>query len=685
MMSKQFRLVYSLLTAIFLCSGTLSADGQEDSLITAITTHIAEDLPQEADLSALTERLSFFKLHPIDLNSTTPEQLSELVFLSALQISNFFSHIRSSGKLKELLELQSIEEFDLQTIAWLLPFVILKRPSVFSSLRSGKPFGKDNSEIMLRYGQTLEKQKGFNDLPGSRYLGSPEKLLLKYQYHFNQLISFSFAAAKDAGETFFSGNNKTGFDFLSGSLAVSPKGRFKKIIIGDYSLQFGQGLSLWTGLSLGKGPDVAGVAKKDTGLKPYTSTSTFSFFRGTAITFNILTHIDLTTFISLKNLDASLSEQEDGSKSLSTISISGLHRTATEIKNKGTLQQFLYGAALTINHPGFDAGITAYHSSYSPEFITGSQRYKQYGFRGSALSNLAFHYNYTFKNIYFFGESAQSIPGGLASVNGAMASLSPRLSAVLLYRDYARDHISFYSQALGEGSAAVNEKGLYSGLHFSPFKQWDLSVYSDIFHFPRAKYRVDEPSSGYDLMGQLNYIPGKTFRAVLKVSTQQKEQNESTGLPINPIVKVKLSNYRIEVQWKLSPKIGMRNRIEVTAYQKGIAEHTDGYMIYQDVNYSPMSSKLSANIRVAYFHTPTYENRIYAYENDVLNGSGSGLYNGKGIRTFLNLNYRLSKHLRIWGRYAVFIYSGNSTTGTGLDEIRGNRKTDVKVQLRYQF
>lgn len=677
--------LYSLLTPLILCLSISTASAQEDSLITAITAQIAESLPQVTDLSELTTRLTYYKQHPIEINHATETQLNELVFLSALQISNFFSYIRTSGKLKDLLELQSIEGFDLQTVGWLLPFVALKAASVYSSLKSGKPLVEGNNELTFRYAQTLEKLKGFEPLPGSRYLGSPETLLLKYQYNFKQQLTFSLTAAKDAGETFFSGNNKNGFDFLSGSVSASPKGRLKKIILGDYSLQFGQGLSLWTGLSLGKGPDVAGVAKKETELKSYTSSNDYNFFRGIATTINLIKNIDLTTFISSRSLDASLTKAADGSSTLSTIASSGLHRTTSEIRNKDALRQRVYGAVAVLKQEAFHAGILAYHSSYDHDFVTGNARYKKYSFTGNELTNLSADYSYTYKNSYLFGEAAQSFPGSRAVLSGAMASLSPHLSAVLIYRDYSKQYVSFYTQALGEGTDAGNEKGLYAGIHFNPSRKWDLSIYSDAFLFPWAKYRVDTASSGYDLMGQLSYSPKKTFKVTFKISTKRTEQNVSAVLPVNPIVGVNLSNYRLQVNWKPGAMISLQNRVEVTQFTKGTSETTYGYMVSQDADYRPLSSRVSGNMRVAFFNTPVYDNRIYAYENDVLNGSGSGLYNGKGFRSFLNLSYRLTSKLRVWVRYAIFLYPGATTIGTGLDEIKGDRKSECKAQLRYQF
>jgi hypothetical protein len=686
--------LFALLTATICSLNAPAATAQEDAAIKNITSHLAESLSEDEDLSELTERLSFYKKKPIDLNHASAEQLKDLVFLSALQIGNLYRHIRTNGNLQDVLELQGIDEFDQETIRRLLPYVTVRaEPGIKGILNRRSVLQDGNNELILRYGQVLKMQKGFTDLPGSRYLGSPQKLLLKYKYHLGDLLSLSVTGDKDAGEGFFSRNSRSGFDFLSASLGIYKNGAFRKIIIGDYSLQFGQGLSLWTGSSFGKGADVAGVAKKDTGIKPYTSANEFSFFRGIGTTVSILEIIDLTTFISCRELDTSLSsstdadhgETKDDERTLITIGMSGLHRTPAEIRNKGSLRQLLYGSVFQLRKSNLEAGLIAYHSRYNHEFTRGKALYRRYSFEGKELSNLGLYYNYNLKNIYLFGETAKSEPGGFAVLNGAMTSISRSLSAVILYRNYAKDHHTFYSQGLGAGSTAANEKGWYGGIHFSRGKRWDFSLYADLFNFPWAKYRVDSASSGADLMGLLNYVPKKELKFMLKFNLRLSEQNLRADLPLNPLAKVEKENLRLACSWQVNKKIKIDHRIEITKFRKGAVPATYGYMILQDADYSPLSSRLAANIRFAFFKTDSYENRIYAYEDDVLYGAGSGLYNGRGFRTFLNMNYRLSRNLKAWARYALYYYPGKEKTGSGLDEIRGNSKPEIKLQLRYQF
>ncbi|RZL46171.1 MAG: helix-hairpin-helix domain-containing protein [Pedobacter sp.] len=677
----RFKIFFILLT---FC-GAFKLQAQEDTFIKDLIESLAENLPEDYDLSELQDRLVFFKKHPINLNNTTPEELKSLVFLSPLQISNLFTHIKTNGKLIDVLELQSIADFDTETIQRLLPFVSLNQADLVDKINYRNISTLGDNDIVLRFGRLFEKPKGFTDLPGSRYLGSQERFLLRYKYNYSNRISASIIAEKDAGEKFIRGEKQLLFDYQSAHIGIYSLGRFKKIIVGDYTLQFGQGLTLWTGFSFGKAPDVASVAKKDVGLKAYTSANEYSFLRGLATTVNIKKHIDFTPFVSLRNLDGSLSLNANNEEVLATVNETGLHRTANEIKNKNSISQQLFGGVLQYQKNNLNIGAIAYHTIYSNEFITGTQTYRYYNFTGKKLTNIGVHYNYTYKNIYFFGEGGKSLKGGLAYLNGALISLSSKISAVLLHRNYQKNYHNFFNQATAEASEAFNEKGFYAGLNINPVKAWNISFYADYFKFPWLKFRIDAPSDGYEVLGQLTYTPTKTFKAFLKYKSELKQQNTDLEVPINFLDQVKKESYRGDVSWKLTKSWSFQNRIEVSQFKKGFIKPEFGYMLYQDIDYSPTLSKLSGNVRIAYFNTPSYNSRIYAYEDDVLYNFSFGMYSDKGFRNYINIKYKLIKHLDVWARYAMFLYQDVQAVGSGLDEIVGNKKTDVKLQLRYQF
>lgn len=673
---------FKALTILCLWISASIAYGQnhEEADIRDIVESIAENLSEDYDLTELTEVLDRFKKHPINLNQTTEDELKRLVFLSPLQISNLFNHLKENGKLLDVLELQAVDGFTVEIIEQLLPFVTVDQNLTLAELKDKKIYKNGENNLFLRYARTLQKLKGFEDLPGNKYLGTPDRFQLRYRYQYDDRFAASLTLDKDAGEKFFS----KPFDFYSGSIALFKVGRIKKLILGDYTMQFGQGLTLWSGFSFGKAPDVTSVAKKDLGLRPYTSSNEYAFFRGTAATLSYK-HIEITPFVSLRKLDASQSLDADSNLVQSTINQTGLHRTPTEVKNKNSLSQLVLGSVFQYNKGEFSIGGIAYHTNFSNSFISQSSVYDHFSFTGQSLTNLGLFYNHTFQNIYLFGEGAKSIRNGFAFNSGALLSLSRTISCAVFYRNYNKDYHSFFNQATSENTEAINEDGLYTGLNVVPNKVWHISFYADYFKFPWLKYRVDAPSKGYEILGQIKYTPGKAFKAILRYKSEIKQQNTDLEVPLNFLDQIRKENYRLEFNWQINKQWKLQNRLEVSQFRKGIQPREFGYLAYQDINFPQLFGKLTGNVRFAYFSTAGYNSRIYAYEDDVLYSFAFGVYSGKGFRSYINLKYKLNDRLDAWVTYAMFRYRDVQTVGTYLDEIEGSKKTDLKFQLRYQF
>ena len=663
---------FLLILLFFPCA----VSAQEDVLIKELLEGIVDDLPEDFDFSELSERLIFLKKHPINLNRTNPEELKSLFFLSPLQIANFFSYLYANNKLIDVLELQAIPGFDDKTIQKVLHFVRINEADLREKITFKNLMRIGENDLVIRYARTLEEQKGFKYLSGSRYLGTPEKLMLRYKYNFSNRLTASIVMEKDAGEKLN--------PFIAANLTINDMGKVKKLIIGDYSLQFGQGLTLWSGFGFGKGSDVTSMAKKDDGIKPYSSANEYSFFRGIGTKIFLSKSINLTSFWSSRKYDATVTIDNEGNEVISTLNETGYHRTLSEINNKNKVSQNTYGAVLEYRENALNLGAIVYQSNYNKAFITDDPTYRLFNFTGKQLTNIGFHYNYTFKNIYFFGEIAKSLKGGTALMNGLLISLSNQVSAVVLQRSYEKTYHNFFNQAPAE-SGGSNENGVYTGLNISPSKKWMLSLYADYFKFPWLKFRIDAPSQGYELLAQLSYTPSKTFKVNMRYKSELKQQNTDLDVPINYLDEVKKQTLRIDANWKLNKTISLQNRIEVSAYQKGDAKTELGYLIYQDFALSPVRAKLSANLRVSYFNTPSYNSRLYAYEDDILYNFTFGMYSGKGFRNYMNVKYKLLKNTDVWLRYALFYYKNIAVIGSNLDEINGNKKSEVKFQLRYQF
>ena len=312
---KLFTFFIFLLSFSYLSAQVLIDEPEDIDEVQQNIEYIAEESGvEEGDFSEFTENLKYYLTHPINLNNTTTDELRNLGLLSDIQIVNFFDHIQKNGKLLSIYELQSIESWDLETIDKILPFVKISDVAVSHKYNFSEVMKNGNSQLFIRYMRTLEEQKGYSDIddstlaenPNSRYLGSPYKLYTRYQFKYYNLISFGFTAEKDPGEEFFKGTQKQGFDFYSAHLFMRNVGPFKAIAIGDYNLQIGQGLTMWTGMSFGKTADAVFTKRNANGIRQYTSADENRFLRGVAFDAKISKRFEILGFLSYKKIDASV-------------------------------------------------------------------------------------------------------------------------------------------------------------------------------------------------------------------------------------------------------------------------------------------------------------------------------------------------------------------------------------------
>src|SRR5690606_37627812 len=131
-------------------------------------------------------------------------------------------------------------------------------------------------------------------------------------------------------------------------------------------------------------------------------------------------------------------------------------------KNKNSVSQLVFRTTAQYENQKLRIGMAAYHTDFNRPFQPGRYLYNQFDFSGPSLTNLGIYYNYSWRNIYFFGEAAHSLNSGYALLSSALINLSNEISLILLYRNYQKDYHSFFNQAMAASSNAVNENGIYT-------------------------------------------------------------------------------------------------------------------------------------------------------------------------------------------------------------------------------
>ncbi len=633
------------------------------------------------------QQMERFINNPINLNTATENELSLLQLLTPIHIHSLLSYRTLFGHFIDIYELQAIPGWNIHLIERIRPYVTVASTAVFDSF--GDRLKKGHRSIIVRSSGTLEKSKGYTPDSGrtNYYLGSPLKLFVRYKYEFKNGLQYGITAEKDAGEQFFRGTQKLGFDFYSAHFFVRNVGLIKAIAVGDFAVNMGQGLIQWqSGLAAKKGSDVLNIKRQEDVLRPYNSPGESDFHRGIGITVQKKS-IQVTAFISYRKIDANfVSDTVNDASYISSIQTSGYHRTKSEVDDKNIQQQITMGGNIGYANKQFHFGINGIHYNFHWPLNKKPELYNRFSLSGNKWSNYSVDYSYTWQNMHFFGEAAVDENYNKALVNGLIISMDAHVDMSIVYRAISRAYQSLYSNAFTESNPPNNENGLFAGIRITPLDIIKIDAYMDLYSFPWLKYRTDAPTRGNDFLVQLTYSPNKQVEIYSRYHVERKPMNDNPDAQtLNPVVIHSTQAWRTEFSYKLSSRVSLRTRVEMKWYDKRADDAENGFLLYTDVSYKPRFRHISGIAGFQYFETDGYNSRFYTFQHDVSYSFSAPVNYGKGYMYYFNFKYNLSRQYSIALRYSQSLYLGKSSIGTGLDEIPGNTKTEVKFQGLINF
>lgn len=108
-------------------------------VVVSIAEELAADDTDPEAASNYIEKLNDLAENPVKLNSSDPNEISRLFFLSDFQVKVLIDYTRSSGSIISSYELANIPGFDKETVEMMIPFTSLdgKMPMSSDSIRWG--------------------------------------------------------------------------------------------------------------------------------------------------------------------------------------------------------------------------------------------------------------------------------------------------------------------------------------------------------------------------------------------------------------------------------------------------------------------------------------------------------------------------------------------------------------------
>jgi hypothetical protein len=684
-----------LLVLSVICSVSFSQNPLPDpsETVRSIIESMEESGSLPEDFSDLLDNLAFFRETPLNLNQAEKADLEKFLFLTDFQVQSLLDYRSEHGPLLTLYELQLVIGFDSTTIAYLLPYVLAGDTRTDNRLYAKNIIGRGDHEIILKEQRVLQTPEGYREIPdsippgesGTRYAGSRDRLLVRYRYQVQKRLYCGLTMEKDAGEEFFTGSNPYGFDFYSGYAQVNNLGPFKSLVAGDYQVTTGQGLTLGAGSAYGGSLSPSTLYRRQEPLKKYGSADESLFLRGIAASVAVK-NVTFLAFFSLKSLDANITDTlSSGEKVFSAFRETGYHRTVSEISDEKVISETATGGSFSYKNRWLKIGSTLVRYAYSGTKQKPDELYRTYEFWGNRLWNAGLDYCMSFRKLQLFGETSWG-NNAFATLNGALLNAHPLVSFSLLHRYYDPQYYARYSTAVSQNARPCNENAFYIGSAFHPVRYVKITAYADFIRFPWMTYAARQPSSGSEIFVQADLIPQKNLSFYLRFRNKSSGMNYSAeDSPIPVMQNQKSNSIRLHCSYQVSKNLQLRCRAE---YKTVVADSTgkaEGFMLYQDLVYRFSRIPVQLSMRYLFYRTDDYTARIYAYEDDVLYSYSIPALYDEGNRSYLMGRYDVSKNLTLWLKWGITVMDDDITLGTGLDEIEGNAKSELKLQVRWAF
>lgn len=633
---------------------------------------LLEAQAESSEQSELVEQLRALQQHPLDLNSATFDALMQLPQLSVRTANLIIRQRRQTGPFRAKSDLLRWQVVSQQEYDRIKDFVTVTTPA---ATKRGAVVA-----FRSRVQDFIDVPRGYQD---GTYEGTKPKLYNRLVFRFPGRIHGGILTEKDSGE-------KDVADLKLFFLTFSPLAN-SEIVVGDFQIEAGQGLVLWSPYGFSKSADaIYPIRRTARGLRGYTAADENAAFRGIAL--QVKTgRSKVLAFASRAKRDAT----EKGFSEVSTLGTSGLHRNPGETAKKDALSESAFGGRVQFFlTKRLRIGTTVYTSTFDKRISPSDPVRRHFAFSGSHNTVYGADVQWFTNSSEVFAEVARAKSGGLAGILGSILDFK-HLKLAVHYRDYARDFQNLHAFAFADRNGkAQNERGYYLGLFYQPWRMTRINVYYDIFSRSWRTFSLPAPGSGSDFLLQVQHRWSRRLTTTLRLRDRHTPDSgnfkDMFGRTVTEITQNRARQLRLQMDYSANSKLHFRSRIEYRLTStRNLTRHRrygteSGFLFYQQIG-ANVSRRLRFTARWSTFDTDTFASRVYQYENDLPGVLTNRVLFGRGSRWFVLLRYQPFRALKLTGKYAETYRDDVAAIGTGPDQIAGHLDRRLGLQVDANF
>lgn len=617
------------LIVLLLLTLSLPAVAQVDDVI----EQWVEEYGSEGNVSELSDLLIQLSDNPVNINDTAA--VASLPFLSPFQVKALRNYIILYGQMISVDELHMVPGFDSSLVAFLVPLVKAEPYENQSFPGLTKMIKRGRHTVVTGLGGTVEQAVGYKN---GKYKGDNLRGLFCYRFNYGNHVALQISADKDPAEAWGKDN------FYGYSLMLNDIGRLERLVVGRFNLQFGQGVTLWTGFEpfplTGSSP-----VRFAGGVKSASPFYEEGWQEGIATTVRLSRDVNVSAFGS---------------------------RAGNE---------WLGGGHVEYRHGNLILGATASVSLLDDSVRLRNYVYNQDYFRGDRAAALGVDALWQWRRLMFFGEVATDIEGHLAAIGGIRLSLNSENSIGLAVRHYDSRYHNLHTAAYSIGSRTGNEQGVsIDGSFRLPLRVTAL-VSADLHRFPKVRYGCYAPSTGSKWTLQLGRAVGSRSEVTVRYYLRHQQRNVpgTSGKVIENTYRQQLQGqYRFtEGPWRLT------TRLILSWFDTEKSVTQKGWAASQEVRYS--HGRWKTAVQAAWHDVDGYYARIYLGESYIQYAFSMPTLQGRGLRASAVVRCDLTKRLNLSFKYALVARPGEENIGSDNAATAGPVRQTWHLQLRLKF
>ena len=595
----------------------------------AIEQWLQEDVAEE-QAAATVDIMTQLNYEPVNINDTAA--VRDLPLMTPFRYRALCNYITLYGQLLSTKELALIPGFDTVTVALLSTMVKVEPYNGDARLR----WWLGHHSVVTGINGTVEQAAGYRD---GRYEGDNLHALFCYNYNYRNKVSVQLVADKDPGEAWDKSN------FYGYHVMLSDIGRLDKLIVGRYGLQFGQGLTLWTGFKpfniMGTTPERFG-----TGVRPASAFYEMDYLEGAAATVRVWRGLHLSAFASR------------------------------------VLGETLAGGHAEWRMGNLVAGITVAATRLADSLSVHDYVYNQTRFHGQRLLNGGMDATWQWRRLTLYGEASIDNDGHPAVLAGATLTPSSVNRFGVSYRYYNPLYHNLHAQGYAIG-ATQGERGIT--LDAATQLPWGFNMLAsvDLHQFGSLRYGSYSPSSGAWMRLQVSRQIGQWLLATVRYANRLKERNIPN---IDSTLYLGEQTVRRQLQGELRTRVGQWLLTTRAMYAHFDSENVgvqEGWLVAQTARYAKGALQVTAG--VVYFDVGGYYARLYLSESCLQYAWSIPMFYGKGVRSHMVLRWKISENLSVAAKYGLMRYLDRSSVGSGAAETDGPARQTWFVQLRWKM